>query len=126
MRFLIAILFLSLQVSLFSQEVDSCVIYIPKVLTIDCCEYGCEKLRVYTDCEIENYHFIVYNRWGEIMFETDDQDAEWNLLTGENGGVLSDGVYVWQIEGSKIADYDGDGDEEYGSFMRRGHFTNLR
>ncbi|MHB1279070.1 MAG: T9SS type B sorting domain-containing protein, partial [Bacteroidia bacterium] len=52
---------------------------------------------VFEGVERENYHFRVYNRWGELIFDTGDIDEAWD---GTFKGVMSESeVYVWQVEG---------------------------
>lgn len=47
------------------------------------------------------YYFVnkiniqIYNRWGQIMFETDDPDINWNGTNYRNGKTVSDGVYYY-------------------------------
>ena len=44
---------------------------------------------------IENYNLKVLNRWGELIFETDDRSIGWD---GRNNGILvEDGLYLWII-----------------------------
>ncbi|MCH2234834.1 MAG: gliding motility-associated C-terminal domain-containing protein [Crocinitomicaceae bacterium] len=44
------------------------------------------------------YSLQVFNRWGELIFETDDVETGWD---GTHEGVLvPDGVYVWKIKGA--------------------------
>jgi hypothetical protein len=38
----------------------------------------------------------VYNRWGEKLFESDDQKRGWNGKT-PNGIDCPDGTYFWQL-----------------------------
>lgn len=43
----------------------------------------------------QDFHFVIYNRWGEVVWESYDYTAGWN---GTYGDVLvQDGVYVWQL-----------------------------
>lgn len=44
------------------------------------------------DCEITDYHLVVYNRFGQKVFESRDENIGW---TGE--GATAD-VYIWQLE----------------------------
>jgi gliding motility-associated-like protein len=44
----------------------------------------------------ENYNFIVFNRWGEIVFETKDIKEGWDGTTVK-GELSQDGTYTWQI-----------------------------
>ncbi|HJW29378.1 MAG TPA: gliding motility-associated C-terminal domain-containing protein, partial [Saprospiraceae bacterium] len=46
---------------------------------------------------IETVNFKVFNRWGQLIFETHDPELNWN---GENaaGKAVSDGVYFYTCE----------------------------
>jgi gliding motility-associated-like protein len=51
---------------------------------------------------VVKYKFWIYNRWGQLIFETTDLDKGWNgLYKGED---QSSGVFVWvcsyQLEGN--------------------------
>ena len=46
--------------------------------------------------ESRSYHLTIFNRWGEIVFESMNKDVGWN---GMYGGQSSEfGTYVWQID----------------------------
>lgn len=43
----------------------------------------------------QNYFMYIYNRWGELMFQSESFEAEWD---GNYGGEPApDGVYLWYI-----------------------------
>jgi gliding motility-associated-like protein len=43
----------------------------------------------------ENYSFMIFNRWGELIFETNDIGGAWDgTYRGEN---CQDGVYTWKL-----------------------------
>lgn len=42
-----------------------------------------------------DYHFEIYNRWGELIFETTELEAGWNGMY--NGQQAPIGVYAWKI-----------------------------
>lgn len=50
---------------------------------------------------IDPYYFVekiniqIFNRWGQIMFETEDPEINWNGTNYRNGKVVSDGVYFY-------------------------------
>jgi len=47
---------------------------------------------------------IIFNRWGEIIFESYNAQVGWDGTYG-NGEICQDGVYVWQIYfGEEISD----------------------
>lgn len=50
--------------------------------------------------ETVNYHFSVYNRWGELLFETKDIDEGWN---GKYKGVIQPlGAYIFQVRITQV------------------------
>jgi gliding motility-associated-like protein len=44
-----------------------------------------------------DFHMTIYNRYGEIVFETYDASSGWNGTYGSQG-MANEGVYTWQIE----------------------------
>lgn len=63
------------------------------------------------------YHMYIFNRWGELLFETEDVDGSWDGTY--NGVIVPDGVYVWKITG---APYNNEADlKEF-----HGHVTVLK
>jgi PKD repeat protein len=46
---------------------------------------------------VDEYHLMIFNRWGELIFETFNKDTGWD---GYAGGVMSkQDVYIWKVEG---------------------------
>ena len=45
---------------------------------------------------VESLHFAIYDRWGEKMFETDDQHQGWDGTY--RGKPCEQGVYVYYVE----------------------------
>lgn len=43
-----------------------------------------------------DYHLTIYNRWGEVVFESFDASIGWDGTYG--GGITREGMYVWKIE----------------------------
>lgn len=52
---------------------------------------------VTTDMAPEDYHLMIFDRWGHLQFETTDMDKGWDG-SGMNGGKCSSGIYVWRLE----------------------------
>ena len=63
-----------------------------------------------------NYHLIIFNRWGNIVFESFDASVGWNGIYG--GKEITSGTYIWQVE-FRLKDSS----EEQ---IHRGHFTLLK
>ncbi|MGK0366743.1 MAG: gliding motility-associated-like protein, partial [Saprospiraceae bacterium] len=62
--------------------------------------------------ETVDYQFRVYNRWGELIFETKDVDQGWN---GKYKGTIQPmGAYIFQ---ARITQSSGRVVEEGGVFM---------
>jgi gliding motility-associated-like protein len=63
-----------------------------------------------------DYHLSIYNRWGEVVFESFDAFYGWDGSYG--GNIVQSGVYVWTIEfGDQLTDKN---------YQYRGHVTVLK
>jgi gliding motility-associated-like protein len=43
--------------------------------------------------QITAYHLSIYNRWGEILFESFDKNVGWDGTY--NGTIVQNGTYIW-------------------------------
>jgi large repetitive protein len=48
--------------------------------------------------EIKNYRFYVKNKWGEIIFETDNPETKWSGNHKSEGYYLHTDVFTWVIQ----------------------------
>ena len=82
------------------------VYYIPNTFTPDGDMYNQTFNPIFTS-GIDNYHynFYVYNRWGEIIFESQDPSIGWDGSFGTEGKDCEEGVYTYQIL-IKIPNFD--------------------
>ena len=55
--------------------------------------------------EVKEFHFTVYNRWGQIVFETNDQTAAWDGT--QNGKPVQSGVYAYKLTYKLPTDKEG-------------------
>jgi len=53
----------------------------------------------------EGYHFMIFNRWGEMVFESFDVNHGWDGKTF-SGEKAYDGVYTWLLRYNAIESYD--------------------
>jgi gliding motility-associated-like protein len=44
-----------------------------------------------------NYQMLIYNRWGELIFETRDPNVGWDASYGPNGHACQTGTYTYVI-----------------------------
>lgn len=59
-----------------------------------------DRFRPIIRCPAVAYRFKVYNRWGQLMFETTDTEAGWDGAF--KGEAQPSDVYVWTIEISDV------------------------
>jgi len=66
----------------------------------------------------DNYRLEIFNRWGEVLFSTNDRGQGWD--GGYGGAASQDGIYIWVITYTEFT--------ELGRTARRlvGHVTLLR
>jgi len=78
------------------EVINDVIIYVPNVFTPDNDEFN-QTWRVYiSGIDIYEFHLILFNRWGEIVWESYNPDASWDGTYGNDGDV-QDGTYVWVI-----------------------------
>ena len=46
---------------------------------------------------VERYDLQVYNRWGELVFGTDQVTQGWNGMVDNSGNIAQDGIYTWKM-----------------------------
>ena len=70
--------------------------YIPNAFTPDADVYNA-TFRPYfmTGFYPQDFHFVIYNRYGEVLWESYDPVAAWDGAYA--GTLVQDGVYIWQL-----------------------------
>ena len=48
--------------------------------------------------DVDSINLVVYNRWGDIVFETSDPDINWNGVHQNSNEILSSGVYFYSCD----------------------------
>jgi gliding motility-associated-like protein len=77
---------------------DVVIFFVPNVFTPDGDDYNQEFKPVMTaGYDIYDYHLSIFNRWGELVFESYNAEYGWDGTYGSKG-LVQDGVYVWVIE----------------------------
>jgi len=73
------------------------IYYIPNSFTPDNDKFNQTFNPIITQgIDIYNYQLIIFNRWGEIIFESNDPNVGWNGTYNEK--IVQDGTYIWKIK----------------------------
>jgi len=77
---------------------DVLIFYVPNVFTPDGDNTNNAFLPIFTSgFDVYDYHLTIFNRWGEVIFESYNATVGWSGTYGDQG-LVDDGVYIWQIE----------------------------
>ena len=84
---------------------DELTWYVPNSFTPDGDEYNNVFTPVFNDAfDKQSYTMLIFDRWGEILFETHDTSFGWDGTY--NGQLCKEGTYTWKIViKQKIKDY---------------------
>ena len=77
---------------------DDFVFYIPNGFTADGNSKNDEFGPIMKGAADNNYSMTIYNRWGELIFETSDINERWDGKNMVTGNLCPLGVYVWNIQ----------------------------
>jgi gliding motility-associated-like protein len=80
---------------------DILIYYVPNTFTPDGNSVNQVFKPVFTDgFDPFQYGLYIYNRWGELIFESHNADFGWDGAygIGENARLCQDGTYVWKID----------------------------
>lgn len=74
------------------------IFYVPNTFTPDQDEFNQTWGPVFTQgFDPFNFELLIFNRWGEIIWESHDAEGRWDGSYGNSGVDCPDGVYVWKI-----------------------------
>jgi len=74
------------------------IFYVPNTFTPDGDNFNQVFLPVfYSGFDPFNFELLIFNRWGEIVFESHNTEVGWDGSYSDQAGVVSDGMYTWKI-----------------------------
>lgn len=77
---------------------EDVIFYVPNSFTPDKDEFNQTWGPVFTQgFDPFNFNLLIFNRWGELIWESNDALARWDGTHGGLGKDCPDGVYVWKI-----------------------------
>lgn len=89
--------YLSIQVQ------ERLIFYVPNTFTPDGNTRNEEFKPIFTaGYDRYTYEFAIFNRWGEILFESYNDEYGWDGTYG--GNVMQDGTYIWRIRFKPLDD----------------------
>ena len=75
---------------------DDLIFYVPNAFTPDNDEFNEVFKPIFTSgFDIYNYNLLIFNRWGEVVFESNNAEVGWDGTYG--GKIVQDGTYIWRI-----------------------------
>ena len=80
---------------------EELIFYVPNTFTPDNDTYNPEFKPVFTSgFDPFDYTLLIFNRWGELIFESHNAEIGWDGSYGSNGEIemCQDGTYTWKIE----------------------------
>lgn len=94
------------------QVISDVLFYAPNTFTPDGDEFN-QQWRVHIDgIDVYDFEVIVYNRWGETVWESHDAEGAWDGTYG--GKIVPSGTYTWSL---KTKDLENDGKYEFQGFV---------
>lgn len=79
------------------QDCEGAQLFAPNVFTPGSGDLN-DQWYVHIDgIDIYNFHLRIFNRWGEVVWESYDPSKAWDGAYGDQG-IVESGVYVWVIE----------------------------
>jgi len=77
---------------------EETIFYVPNAFTPDGDNYNQVFSPIfYSGFDPFNFEMLIYNRWGELIFETHNVEIGWDGTYGTKGRMTQDDVYTWKI-----------------------------
>lgn len=73
-----------------------CPIYIPNAFSPNGDNINNQFLPI-SSCDFSEYNFVIFNPWGELIFETSDYTKPWTGNAHDGKYFVKTGAYVWQL-----------------------------
>ena len=78
---------------------EGLIYYVPNSFTPDGDQFNQVFLPIFSlGIDQSSYQLSIYNRWGELIFESNDLQVGWDGTYPYDNGVVQDGIYTWRIE----------------------------
>lgn len=74
-----------------------CPVYIPNAFSPDADGLN-DIFKASANCELESFHMMIFNRWGNLVFESRDIDTGWNGDSGSDSFHTSNSIYLYLVK----------------------------
>ena len=74
----------------------SCPVFVPNTFTPGGDQIN-NTFKIYHNCDFEEFNFIIFNRWGEVLFETQSPNFEWDG-TYKSSKLVETETFVWRMK----------------------------
>lgn len=92
--------------------VPDVILYVPNAFTPDDDEHNQTWGISIDGIDFENFQLVVYDRWGELIWESKDARESWDGTY--NGRIVPNGSYIWKIS---FKEKDNDGKRFFTGFL---------
>ena len=78
---------------------EDLVFYVPNSFTPDGDQFNQVFVPIFSSAvDQSSYHLSIFDRWGELIFESFDLHVGWDGTYKVNQGMVQDGMYIWKID----------------------------
>ena len=78
---------------------EDLIFYVPNSFTPDGDQFNQVFVPIFSSGIDEySYHLSIFDRWGEIIFESFDLNVGWDGTYTAKQGMVQDGMYIWKID----------------------------
>ncbi|MGM0480047.1 MAG: PKD domain-containing protein, partial [Bacteroidota bacterium] len=79
--------------------IEELLFYVPNTFTPDGNEHNQTFKPVFTSgFDPHDYQLLIFNRWGEVIFESNNSEVGWNGTYGASSNeMVKSGTYVWKV-----------------------------
>jgi gliding motility-associated-like protein len=93
--------------------IENSFVYAANCFTPDADEFNPTwKPYISDNFDLSNYQLTIYNRWGEVIWESFDYHEAWDGTYGSDGQDVQDGLYIWVLnlkkkKNDEVSNYSG-------------------
>ena len=78
---------------------EDLIFYVPNSFTPDGDQFNQVFVPIFSSGIDEySYHLSIFDRWGELIFESFDLNVGWDGTYTAKQGMVQDGMYIWKID----------------------------